>query len=191
MFMLVGCNDAEKKLQQQIDDLNALLTEQSNKITEQENKIAELENEKQKIIDTYANMQKEKALMQQVEIYNTVYDWVDSALVEGEEEKTIAITNVDKYIEVFPNRTSGIVDFDEEVLYAHIFMTHYHGDTAQFFIRDINIESKGLVIYIERHEYPSVGSASYPRLRCLAICLPKNLVEPFKSVSFSFCEFSV
>ena len=43
MFMLVGCNDAEKKLQQQIDDLNAILTEQAGKITEQENKIAELE----------------------------------------------------------------------------------------------------------------------------------------------------
>jgi len=53
MFMLVGCNDAEKKLQKQIDELNALLTEQAGKITElesskteQENKIAELESSK-------------------------------------------------------------------------------------------------------------------------------------------------
>ncbi|MBQ4049160.1 MAG: hypothetical protein IJD07_00700, partial [Clostridia bacterium] len=52
-FALVGCNGAEKKLQQQIDELNALLTEQAGKITEletskteQENKIAELESSK-------------------------------------------------------------------------------------------------------------------------------------------------
>ena len=50
MFMLVGCNDAEKKLQQQIDDLNAILTEQAGKITE-------LENDKQELADLYEELQ--------------------------------------------------------------------------------------------------------------------------------------
>jgi len=50
MFMLVGCNDAEKKLQQQIDDLNAILTEQNNKINE-------LENDKQELADLYEELQ--------------------------------------------------------------------------------------------------------------------------------------
>jgi len=54
MLMLMGCNGAEKELQKQIDELNALLTEQSSKITELErskteqgNKITELEAENQ------------------------------------------------------------------------------------------------------------------------------------------------
>ena len=50
MLMLVGCNDAEKKLQKQIDDLNAILTEQAGKITE-------LENDKQELADLYEELQ--------------------------------------------------------------------------------------------------------------------------------------
>jgi len=74
-FTLVGCNDAEKKLQKQIDELNALLTEQSNKITEletskteQAGKIAELESSKAEQENKIAELEvKNKELEEDVE----------------------------------------------------------------------------------------------------------------------------
>jgi len=75
MFMLVGCNDAEKKLQKQIDELNALLTEQAGKITEletskteQAGKIAELESSKAEQAGKIESLETEnQALKEQVE----------------------------------------------------------------------------------------------------------------------------